>query len=658
MIKTLIVAVNAFISAIYCRYGNGCPFGQHLRAGGKGPRQNVRQRMSRNELTEWAGFPYRQSIAGNICVHTDKSEFFLSLTSSRQAFYSLYMTDIENFDRLVSGLSLGERQNLLEKLKGNSSLSNEPLYVGENNSFSAVDIEEEFSALPWYNRIWYFILSLFKSTEPIRIYEDHQISALGEKIEEKSPGLYDYQKGFLLSPFYRQVEKLKEAARFFYTALDISVNKDKGAFFAFLGSLEMPNVHKRLQAEADPNVIVDKYPDTPDAELRQMSVKAMDNALTMVTEDHREIMYFDARSLNCLKELSSFLFDRILMAFGTHSSGNGGSCSTSLVRELLITLNDILLSLRAVPPMPLLESLFVFILQEKSDEQGFDINRDIRSLLVKAEESLAVIREFNRNVPLTWIIRCSVRNMSYSPKEISGGEEWFIVYRDYWKQRIESLLAAYIKDRRHDELQSSFHTFLKGKSPKRLMNTKSDSNPEGLPLRGGFGLSFLYTFYSAVFLPDVNKFLRQILIDGEFINKENHAEFVESYNNLIKLEDDIKKLEKEISHSGDYGKRYARARQDMSSLSVKRRKLQIVIQEASENAEKILEQTKAASQSMMNIINGILGRDSRSKYDTLVNLAKLGGRDSQFNVGLSESVTVFQIVIKLLDEIEVMEYGR
>ena len=76
MIETLIVAVNATISAIYCWYGNGCPFGQHLRAGGKGPRQNVRQRMSRNELPEWAGFPYRQSIVGNICVHTDKSEIY------------------------------------------------------------------------------------------------------------------------------------------------------------------------------------------------------------------------------------------------------------------------------------------------------------------------------------------------------------------------------------------------------------------------------------------------------------------------------------------------------------------------------------------------------------------------------------------------------
>ena len=569
------------------------------------------------------------------------------------------MAGVRHFDKLVSNLSLDERQNLLTKLKGQSSMSSkEALYFDEETSAPVSDIETQYSKLPWFYRLWYFILSIIKSRPPVKIFEDHQVYTLGNKAEERSPGLYDYQRVLLLPSFCRQLEGLREASRFFYSALDISVNRDRGAFFAFLGSLEMPSVHKRLYTDTDPLHIIEKNPDSPETELRQIAYKAMENALMGITEECREAMYFDARSLNCLRELSSFLFDRILMAFSSQSSTGGGTCPAGAIRELLVSLNNILLSLKTVPTMPLLESLFIFILQEKADEQGFDINREIRTLLTKAEEALTVIRDFNKNVPLTWIIRCSIRNMSITPKEISGGEDWLLVYRDYWKHRIESLLAVYIKDKRQKELQNSFQTFLKGHNLTVLINAQSDLNPEALPLRGDFALSFLNTFYSVVFLPDINKFLRPILIDGEFVKQENHAEFVEGYNNLIKLEDDIKKLDKAISTSGEYGKRYAQARKDMTSLSIKRRKIQIVLQEAAEDASKILEQIRDASRNMVNIINGILGRGSKSKYDSLTNLSKLAGRDNQFNLGLSESAAAFQTLNEILEEIDVMESGR
>ena len=562
------------------------------------------------------------------------------------------------FDKLVSGLSLDERQNLLAKLRGQTTLSNEPLYHEDGTAVFTAEFETGFTTLPWYYRLWYFILSLFKAKSPVEIFEDHQVSVLGQKIEEKSPGMYDYQKRLLLPSFHRQIEKLKEAARFFYSELDASVNRDKGAFFAFMGSLEMAEVHKLLSTETEPEFIVAKFPDIPETELRQIAFKTMEDAFSQITEDQRNTMYSAARSLNCLKGLSSFLYDRLIMAFNVSPGQNGAICSVNVVRELLISLNNILYSLKITPPMTLLESLFVFNLQEKAGEQGFDINRESRHLLAKAEESLAVIREFNKQAPLTWIIRCAVRDMSISPKEISGGEDWFVVYRDYWRRRIESLFAGYLKDRRRRELLNAFRYFLKGHSLKTLSNTASDLNPDGLPIKGAFALSFLLTFYSEVFISDINKILRPILIDGEFHEKENRIEFAESYNNLIKVEDDIKIFERKISPAGDYGKRYAQARQEMTSLQIKRRKMQIVIEEAGEDAEDILEQVRKASHSMVNILGGFLGRDPRSRYGILSNFSSIAGKGSQFINGLNETIQQFQKVVKLLDEIEAMEDGR
>ncbi|AEF82698.1 DUF5312 domain-containing protein [Leadbettera azotonutricia] len=568
------------------------------------------------------------------------------------------MAESGNFTQLVSSLSVDERQNLLEKLKSQSNISPEPLYIEDIDQGPTLASEERYVKLPWYFRLWYFILSLIKAVPAVKLYEDKQVADIGRQIEEMSPGLYDFQRARLLPAFYSQMESLKEAARFFYTALDAGFNRDKGAFYGFLGSLEMVSVHKKLQNETDPNKLGEQYPDAKELEIRQMAFKAMDAAFEGVTDDMKGAMYFDARSLFCLKELASFLFDRVIMAFGFDAAVDGHSCSASVVRELLINLNNILLSLKHIPPMPLLESLFIFLLQEKTGEPGFDINKEIRALLARAEEALAVIREFNKQVPLTKILRCSSRNIAVSPREISGGEDWFVVYREYWKRHIEAIFADYMRDRRHRELLNSFRYFLKGTNLKILGNTVSDANPDGLPIKGAFSLSFLLTFYSVVFMAEINKFLRPILIDAEFRRKENRTEFTESYNEIIKLEDDIRKFEMEISPSGDFGKRYSQMKQDMSSLPVRRRKIQIVIEEASSEAVTIVDSARRASRSMINILNGIVNKDSQGKYDAISNMDKLSGKGPEFAKGLSESLQKFQMVIQILDDIDAMEAGR
>jgi hypothetical protein len=96
----------------------------------------------------------------------------------------------------------------------------------------------------------------------------------------------------------------------------------------------------------------------------------------------------------------------------------------------------------------------------------------------------------------------------------------------------------------------------------------------------------------------------------------------------------------------------------MSSLPVKRRKIQLVIEEASDEALKILERTRTASKSMINILNGILEKDTKGKYDTLANMSKLSGKGVRFVTGIGETIQQFQKVLQLLDDIDAMEAGR
>jgi hypothetical protein len=215
-----------------------------------------------------------------------------------------------------------------------------------------------------------------------------------------------------------------------------------------------------------------------------------------------------------------------------------------------------------------------------------------------------------------------------------------------------------MRERRSRELANAFRDFFKDRELRYPENTASEVNPNGFPLKEAMSLSFLLTFYATVFIPEINGFLRPILIDGEFYRRENRLEFTEDYNELIKLEDVIRKFDAALSAVGDLGRRYFQAKGDMSSLPVKRRKIQLVTEEASEEAAEISERAKAAIGGIINILKGILKKDSGGKYESLSNLTQIAGKDSTFLVGLAGTAQTLEKAYQIMEQINIMEAGK
>ncbi|MDR0585089.1 MAG: DUF5312 domain-containing protein [Treponema sp.] len=559
----------------------------------------------------------------------------------------------KTLSRLVSDLSLDERNGLLEKLRGQTALSFEPMYEDRAEPEQGEVLEERYVRLPWYVRLRLFILGYLKSRPPIKVFEDSLVSKLGREIEAKAPGLYDYHKNLLLLGFFDLLTELKGAARFFFTALDTSVNRDKSGFYAFLGSLEIGELHHRLETETAPELFTDTL-DTSERELRQATTRAMEDIFFAISDAKRIAMYSNARSLNCLMELASFTFDRIITAFGSSSGGQTCSVNAS-VRDLLINLNNILFSLKEPPALSLLESLFIYLLQERSGEPGFDINVEMYSLLARAEEAVSTIRFFNKKVPLTKIIRCASRDLTLAPQQISGGEDWFVIYREYWKKQIDSRVAGYMRRRKQRDLLDTFRHFLDGTNLKVLNNVVSEANPQGFPVPESFALSFLLTFHAVVFMNKINIFLRPILIDGEFFRKESRSVYTEAYDDIIKAGDDIRQFDLKIAHSGEYGMRYDQIKEEISSLQLKKRKLQQVTDEVSREAGGIIIRTRNAIATLINILTDMLKKGGGSKYDTLANWDKLGGKNLEaFLEGVMESLKQLQQALRILRDIDEM----
>jgi hypothetical protein len=565
------------------------------------------------------------------------------------------MAEMDTLEKLVNRLSLDERQKMFEKLQSQSNLSAESLYPASTveEKEPVLASEEQYAKLPWYYRLFYFFLSIFKSKAPLQIFQDSQVGKLGHRIDLDYPGFYNSQEGLLLAEFHRLLSGLKDDSRFFFDALDVSVNRDRGSFFSFLASLEMAEIHRKLETETTPARVQEKNPQLPETELRQTALRIMEEVFALITEDQRTTMYRNARSLYCLKELSSFLYDRVLLAFASGETGQ--TCSIHAVKDMLGSLNNDLFSMREPPSLALLESLFIFILQEKAAEPDFDSGRELQRLLNRAEAALINIRNFNKRIPLTLILRCGNRNMSYNPRQISGGEDWYAVYRDFWRRHIGDQFTAYTQDRRYRELREAFKIFFLGAEPRPLENAASEERPDGIPINGSRALSFLLSFHKLVFSLDLNTYLQPIVADGEFFKKENRAEFTGGYNDLAKLGADIQSFDAKLALDGIYGERYVQARQDMSSLPVKRRKIQLVLEDASSEGGQIVERTRAAIDSMVNILMGILKKDRGGKYDSLSNLSQLEAKQPNFLMGLQDVKQRLQETLRILDSVAALE---
>ncbi|MDR2634030.1 MAG: DUF5312 domain-containing protein [Treponema sp.] len=529
------------------------------------------------------------------------------------------------FHNLVSEMTREERNNLLASISGKYTFSKEPLYEESPQDTSATmsaTIEEQFIRLPWYYHIWFFILSLFKPISPVKAFEENRITKLGKEIASRFPDAFDYKRNWLLPLFHKALTDLKEGARFFYTALDSSVHRDKGAFYAFLVSIEMEAIHYQLQTVTTPQCIIEAHPEVNEMEWLPLALNEMEKIIAEITEEQRGTMYANARSLYCLKELAGFLYDRLLLAFEFEPSLDGLICSVRVVQEQLLTLNNILYSFKNPPAMALIESLFVFIL----NEQEYDAV-ELQNILTKAENSLAAIRAFNRQIPLTLILRCASRDINLEPKAISGGEDWFVAFQDYWKEYIEEQFTNFQRDRRRQKLFETFTYFFRGKTLRILDHAESESNPEGIPVEGVFSLSFLLTFYSVVFMTDINRVLRDILLNGDFSKREQRTAFTEHYNTLIKLEDTIKRFDYNLSPLGDYGKRYIQGSNEIS-VPVKRRKMQVALEDASAEAAEIISQTQASIKELLMILEAIIRNDLEGKSSVLANMSRFIERNN------------------------------
>jgi hypothetical protein len=556
------------------------------------------------------------------------------------------------FEKLSSGISQNERVKLLERIGSFTDTSDRLLLSADSETVSPEKTETPYFRLPWYKRFWFSVLGFFAGKKSLDMFVNSKIADIGRNIDLLYPGIFYWQKCLLRQNFQTELKKLKEAARFFYGVFDSTISRNRGGFFVFLGSFEMPELHEKLTEKTIPANFAVENPGFPDTKLRQMAINYVEHEINDIGEEGHKIMYSNAHTIVCLKQLSSYLFDRFLISFRQTTDDTEAVCPVVSVKKQIINLNDILFSIKKTPSTTLLSAMLMFLLPEREDDQNYNVEKELQKFTAQAEKAIDVIRTFNHRVPITSILRCVFRDTSYMPVELSGGEDWFVLFRNSWVENVTHRFDEYIKERCRSRINDLYALLFEDATVEPFENMAASSDDEGIPIEDTESLSCLLAFHKIIFMPIINVFIRPVLIDGDFIKKENKMEFTEAYNVLIKLDDTIKSFANRLKLSGDLGKRWKQIEGDIRSITTRHRKKAIIWEEINNTAVNIVSDAQKSLTSLRNILEGFVHPLKNNSYDSLSNLSKVGGKMANFTEGLVDAVVKLDQMISLLKELD------
>ncbi|MBN1242527.1 MAG: hypothetical protein JXA15_07470 [Spirochaetales bacterium] len=565
------------------------------------------------------------------------------------------MPEPSAFDDLVRELSHDERRDLLHRIRGAAKVSEEVLFRDEEAGQPAIDYAARYRELGLIGRILVALRSFFSGLPRDEVLKARILEDVARRVELRSPGLADARRGVLLERFAVELASLRDGSRWFVDYLDRALEKDKGSFYAFVGSVLLEGVHRKLWDEADPFAIANRDSSLDEAAVKATVWSIYEDAVASIGESDRRQVYADLRSLLFLRRLATFLFDRALAAFETDAAGRR-SAVFPVLKDQLAELASILASMAQPPSLKLMESLLVFATREGLSRGDFDVEGEVAGLLEKADMALSRVRAFNQRVPLVLLVQLASEDPNWRPREAPGAEDWFALYRQFWRERLERRMLIFSNRRKAEALFREVEHFA-GQAPAfDHINVKDTEHAPGIriaPL-----IAFLAAFYRNVFVPLLNKPLRIVLLDGEFYKKDNRVEYTEAYNVLLRIDEVARTLDRRLSPGGELSESWIQARTDMGHPAVRHRRIQGAAALAAKEAEDFVDSAVSALRSMAEVLRGIMTNEVGGKYDSLANLHYLEGRaNKEFLESVEGARSRIERALSILDELSNLELG-
>lgn len=535
------------------------------------------------------------------------------------------MDNVDSFSKMVSGLSDDERRSILEKLKSSPQQSSDITILPAEKKIAEIPDDAPFEIRikkeSLLLRFFIWLKSLITNTSSECIYNELKIAKLSRLLDKNFPGLIDSKKGLLLSPLYDKFLELKACADFFRPYI-LSVEDSEGAFYVFLGSLTMPEMTADMDAQIDPRTASPTADAKP--EVRIQLLHKMDDIFDSANKDERARMYNAVKSLEWLRQFVRLPFTRVLARFTQVAENTRTAPFAQLSEE--IGKFCTLLSTEFIFSDELLESLFMFSLKKSRLGKYEDSSNKAGDFVIQAKSNTSLIGMFQTSVPLR-SISCIVNNNPYWRAEnFSGGEGWFVTYKNSWKKLFEQKWADWEQECHKEQLRKNMCSQFNLSSFPLLPERPWTTIWGGLPFRYELTAGFINWFIREQF-PQYEMHLKTVLTEGVFNKIENHAMLSEAFNSFVQLSISFHELERRLSASGEAGMILNKLNEEPIRTLQAQTKAEQIIQSAESDTISLIRRFGDACRESALVLSGILGTTKDIHYDTVSNLNHLNANN-------------------------------
>ena len=554
------------------------------------------------------------------------------------------MGESKVFDRLVKELDPIERKELLEKLEPKEVFVVEPMikHVEEED----IDLEKEYYSLGFIERIIIFFRVTFKGEDKFQITEDIILKRIDRELRRASGEILSYKDGQLREGFLDEMKDLKESIAFFRPEIQSASGEKRDEFLNFLGSLQIPEIHHQLLIDTDYKKTEEKTGLANPSDVRKEVMMNVERNLSQVTGELRKSMYLNSKTIFILGEIVQFDFLGFEKLFADNDSKER-VCYFGDARTRLERLTELLASFRVSPDKPLLEALFLFHNSSIKVQDETELQTGLREYMEAAGKHLKLVKRFNSRINLNNVMKLIAGNIEYKPRNISGGEDWFNVYKNHWENIAELNYRKYKAEKRKQKIYQDMQMYFnKDKLPEL----------EFYRFQYKYSCGFLSLFLREQFTTSMNEVLKRILVDGRFYKKRNKEEFTDSYSALLGMYEKLKNFDDKNSAKGEYGLKLDAVIHEAASEMSREKKKASIVEAADFEAYEIVKKGIHSLLIMKNVLYGILHGKAGGQYDSLSNLNKMITVESRdFIIDLNTVYTKIDDAYRILGDILSLE---
>ena len=528
------------------------------------------------------------------------------------------------FEQLVRELDDEERRALLVRIQSSAPVYGQILRPEEEGDSIFVP-EQELASLNLLERIILFFRSFFSRKDRYTLLVERYLKHLADVIERDCTSLISFSAGRCHSGLHEELLRLRAHARSLFAPLHEVLEQRRGEFIAFLVRNELQDFQRRLRGETDPQGIWESGPFSDEKSVRTVMIKRFQELIETIPRSDRQRIGQDAQAFFALYTFARHRFEDLLSGFKGEEIPEA-ECTE--VRKPLQELAESLEPVRIPPSAGALYDLFLFLHEEQLEEQDFDLEHQLMGDMTAIHAALAGIRGFRDRVPLHDLLRVLNRDPGYYPAPHPSAGDWFSSFKEFWRQWVHHRYLEFYRARTRSTLITEALEFVNNKSLPAMKNYRANKFGGNIPVRHELSLSFIRSFLENIFDP-LSRSLKIIYLNGEFYKEENRIAFTDAFLYLSETEAKIEELESTLGPQGSLRAAIQEAKGQALGQRLRQKRIADILTRADGHARTLLDTFLEQMENLKALLYGILKGQPGDRYDTLVNLNKIGGRENR-----------------------------